>query len=91
MYMVRDYQNDNKKCGDPWSSNRLFDLENEHATEEKCKEKCANDPNCVAVSGRMNSWCTGCKVGLTKSHPDLISFKKQTGMLPNTKNNAIRT
>ena len=82
MYMVRDYQNDNKKCGDAWSSDRLFELENEHATEAKCQEACAKDANCVAVSGRLNKsdkWCTGCKVGLTKSHPDLISFKKQTG------------
>ena len=67
--MVRDYQNDNKKCG-LTTGNRLFKLENEHATEAKCQEECAKNPNCVAVSGRMNRWCAGCKVGLTDSHQD---------------------
>ena len=85
MNMVRDYQNDNKKCGGTSSSNRLFKLENEHATEENCQEECSKDPNCVAVSGRMNRWCAGCKVGLTDSHQGIISFKKVTGMLPNYK------
>ena len=88
--MVRDYQNDNKKCGSLSSSNRLFKLENEHATEAMCIEDCAKDPKCVAVLGGMNhqfegkqsnSWCwwcfAECRFKSTQYLASLVSFKKQ--------------
>ena len=62
--LERDSKYDDKKCGDEGSSNRLFELRDENAEWKKCQIKCAEDPDCMAVSGILEDWCIGCKVQL---------------------------
>jgi len=74
--IIRDAQNDNKKCGGLNSSHRLFTFRGKRASEKNCKAKCAQNEDCVAFSGIWNQWCIGCDVELTTKHQDAIAFKK---------------
>ena len=79
-YIIRDSQNDNKKCGEANSSHRLFRLNEKYANKKNCEAKCANNEDCVAFSGIWNEWCIGCDVKLTTKHQGAIAFKKNKGI-----------
>ena len=75
--MIRDPENDHKKCGIfEGSSNRTWKLWNSNATEPDCQKRCEEDKNCKAMSGIWNYFCIGCKVALNSSHPGAQAFKK---------------
>ena len=79
--MVKDPKHDNKKCGPEGSSKRVFKLKGKRATESNCKKVCMKERECVALSGRWNNWCAGCKVELDEPTLNLydrnaIAFKK---------------
>ena len=73
----------NKKCGDPNSADRVFELFNNAATEEKCKEECVARPNCVALSGIEKKWCFGCQVDLEKESPGATAWHKPRKLFAN--------
>ena len=73
---VRDPQNDNKKCSNPGSANRLFKLSGTDATETNCQYECEKTQSCVAFSGIWGSWCIGCKIALSTYHDGAIAFRK---------------
>ena len=79
--MVADPRHNNKKCGPEGSSKRVFKLNGKRATEANCKKVCMKEGECVAMSGRWNKWCVGCKVELDEPtvNPydrNAIAFKK---------------
>ena len=75
--MKRDYQKDNMKCDDKEKDkHRLFKMDNSSAQESKCREKCSDDPNCIAMSGVWGEWCIGCNVALSTVHKGAIAFAK---------------
>ena len=80
-YIIRDSQNDNKKCGEANSSHRLFRLNGKDANKKSCQVKCGKDENCVAFSGVWNEWCIGCNViKFTTKQQGAIAFKKVKGI-----------
>ena len=74
--MIHDLPNNGKKCGGTESNDRTSDLRNAEAQENECKDNCAKDPDCVAMSGIWGEWCIGCKVALSSLHPGAKAFKK---------------
>ena len=75
--MTQDLKNDDKKCdGSFGSPRRAFKLSGANAEEKKCIEKCANDTDCVAMSGIWKEWCIGCKLALNTPHQGAKAFKK---------------
>ena len=74
--MHRDPQNDGKKCGTVGSDFRTFKLTKEDAQESKCKKKCAEQKDCVAMSGKWHDFCIGCKVELNNSQFGTKAFRK---------------
>ena len=83
MTIIRDFQKDNRKCGDEYSSNRLFKFTQNDANEKNCQAKCAEDENCVAFSGIWNNWCIGCDVNLGTYHQGALAFKRDKGKFLN--------
>ena len=76
-YLIRDPENDGKKCGDsPDSSNRSFKLTGSTATTRNCYSFCKHDKDCVAFSGVYEKWCIGCKVALSSPHEGAEAFKR---------------
>ena len=73
--MVRDVNQDNKKCGDEWSFNRVFKLIGTNATKEICLEECVKSDKCIAMSGIWGSWCIGCQVNLDEPHKGAEAWK----------------
>ena len=73
--MVRDVHQDNKKCGDTWSINRVFKLKGNNATKKICLEECTKSDKCIAMSGIWGSWCIGCQVNLDAPHNGVEAWK----------------
>jgi len=72
---VEDPEHDNKKCGNPGDSGRVFYFKSTEATESKCSEKCNTTPECIAYSGRFGHWCIGCNRPLDTDHNGAKAFK----------------
>ena len=81
--MVRDVHQDNKKCGEPGSDDRVFKLQGTGATKEKCLEECqirlSKTVKCIAMSGVWGSWCVGCQVKLDEPHNGAEAWKRLVG------------
>ena len=75
--VIRDPENDNKKCDVEDSSHRKFVLRGNDAQEEKCKRECAKNKDCWAFSGVWNGFCIGCDIALSTLHNNAIAFKKE--------------
>ena len=73
--MERDPQKDNIKCS-LQPINRQFKLTGANAKETTCREKCAEEYDCVAMSGIWGSWCIGCKEMLSAPHVGAKAFTK---------------
>ena len=75
--ILPDPQNNNKKCDDIWkdSPNRVFEIRGNDAQEEKCKQECQKDKDCLTFSGIWNQFCIGCKIELSVVHKDGIPKK----------------
>ena len=74
--MIRDFENDGKKCDQPGSAHRLFNYRDDSAQEIKCRDQCALNDRCVSVSGIWNVWCTGCDAELNVRHYGAKAFRK---------------
>ena len=74
--MVRDVHQDNKKCGELGSDDRVFKLQGTGATKEICLEECTKTDKCIAMSGVWGSWCIGCQVKLDEPHNGLEAWKR---------------
>jgi len=81
--MTRDPQTDGQKCEtfqpNTKIPNRTFKLKGSNAKESICKKKCAEDKDCVAMSGKLSGghiWCIGCKVPLNSPHEGAIAYRK---------------
>ena len=72
--MDRDKGNDDKKCN---AASTLFKLENENAVPKKCLIKCAEDSNCLAISGISNEWCFGCSTELDVTLLGAKAYRKK--------------
>ena len=55
---VRYFRWDDAHC-DP--SDKLFELKNMDANEEKCKVECSKNEKCEGFTGIWNKWCMGCR------------------------------
>ena len=74
--LIKDDENNDKKCSVEDSANHVFDLRSGEATEWRCTEECMKNEKCVAYSAIWNNWCIGCDTALTETHAGAISFKK---------------
>ena len=75
--MIRDPENENKKCGEAVDSDeRLFKLIGESAKENECREKCLKDPKCITMSAIWGMWCIGCKTTLRSSIMGATAYRK---------------
>jgi len=91
-YLIRDPENDGKKCGDsPDSSNRSFKLTGSTATTRNCYAFCKHDKDCVAFSGVYEKWCIGCKVALSSPHEGAEAFKRTVPGKADVDNNELVT
>ena len=77
--MDRDSRKDYKKCSME-ASKRQFKLTGANAIETKCREKCSEDLNCIAMSGVWGEFCIGCKETLTSPHPGTVAFIRGTNI-----------
>ena len=75
--MISDPTSNNRKCGVQGSTNRVFDLRGNIATESNCKAECAKNNTCVAFSAIWNEWCIGCNIELSAEHDNALGFKKE--------------
>ena len=80
--MLRNPENDNKKCGETSSpENRVFVLSGGDANEANCTNKCIKNFDCLAFSGIWNigckhCWCIGCRVDLDTIHSGAVAYKE---------------
>ena len=81
--MTRDPQTDGQKCEtfqpNTKIPNRTFKLKGSNVKESTCQKKCAEDNDCVAMSGKWSGghiWCIGCKVPLNSSHKGAKAYRK---------------
>ena len=79
--MVRFPAKDGKVCGN--QSNRVFKLWTTDATEDKCKQECIKNWDCVAFTLKYDFWCIGCKVPQDRNEEwpeDAPAFRKEIGI-----------
>ena len=72
--MERDSKNDDKKCN---AASTLFKLENENAVPKTCLIKCAEDSNCLTISGISEEWCIGCSTELDVTASGAKAYRKK--------------
>jgi len=80
--IVPDPAKDGKKCGHPGDNRRVFDLRNSAATQEACKQECADKGTCVAFSGIWQDWCIGCETPLDVDHGGAVAYVKASTLAP---------